>query len=330
MSDNIAHALSGAGGGIISMFLTYPLSTISSRFQVQTSNEEKSWSTIVALKKIIKEEGVLSLYSGLDSALIGVAVTNGVYYYFYEFSKSVFEKNSKQKGVSTFESMVSGAIAGAATVLITNPIWVVNTRMATRKHSLDDSDDPELKQKSPISSFQALKGIFIEDGPFALWQGVVPALILVSNPIIQYAVYEKAKATVERSRSLGSFDHFILGAFSKLVATSITYPYIVIKSRMQLRQSSDDNVRYSSVLDGVRKIIKREGVSGLFKGIQSKLLQSVLTAAILFMAKEALFEYTVRLLNGLRSSPSQTTGVARSIAINVNYPKVTQASVRRT
>jgi len=300
MSDNVVHALSGAGGGIISMLLTYPLNTISSRLQVQHTSGLKPYNnTLDTLKKIIEDEGLSGLYSGLDSALLGIAVTNGVYYYFYEWSKAGFERRSMQPNVTTIESIISGAIAGAATVLITNPIWVVNTRMATRKHSLDEADDEQKKTK-PLNSFQALMDILKEDGPLALWQGVVPALFLVINPIIQYSVFEKTKSTLEGFRDLGNLDHFFLGAFSKLVATSITYPYIVIKSRMQLRQSNDDSIRYNSVFDGLRKIIKKEGVQGLYKGIQSKLLQSVLTAAILFMAKEALFEYTLRLLNGLR------------------------------
>ncbi|KAJ2176352.1 hypothetical protein GGF45_003700, partial [Coemansia sp. RSA 551] len=95
---------------------------------------------------------------------------------------------------------------------------------------------------------------------------------------------------------LGSLDFFVLGAISKLCATSITYPYILIKSRMQLKQSKNENERYSSLIDGLRKVIASEGIAGLYKGIESKLLQSVLTASFLFMSKEALFSYAVKLL----------------------------------
>jgi adenine nucleotide transporter 17 len=63
---------------------------------------------------------------------------------------------------------------------------------------------------------------------------------------------------------------------------------------MQLRQTSG---RYNSVMDGIRKIINDEGFKGLYKGISSKLLQSVLNAAFLFMCKEALFKYTLQLIS---------------------------------
>ena len=76
----------------------------------------------------------------------------------------------------------------------------------------------------------------------------------------------------------------------------MTYPYIVVKSRMQLKQSNDNTKRYAGVLDAFRKIVADEGVEGLYKGLQSKASQSVLTAAILFLAKERIFTFTVKLL----------------------------------
>ena len=39
---------------------------------------------IEAAQKIIKEEGPLGLYSGLSSSLLGIAVTNAIYYGAFE------------------------------------------------------------------------------------------------------------------------------------------------------------------------------------------------------------------------------------------------------
>ena len=78
-SDNIAHALAGAGGGLAAMALTYPLITLSTRAQVESKRAHSS--TLNAVRHIIAREGVSGLYSGLDSALFGISVTNFVYYY---------------------------------------------------------------------------------------------------------------------------------------------------------------------------------------------------------------------------------------------------------
>ncbi|KAJ2700970.1 hypothetical protein FB645_004821 [Coemansia sp. IMI 203386] len=295
MSDNVAHALSGAGGGIISMAATYPLITVGTRLQVQRNSSDSSAYTgnMDALRKIFANEGIAGLFSGLESAIFGAAVTNGVYYYFFEAVKATFERASQRKSMSTIESMVSGAVAGAMTCIITNPIWVVNTRLTVKQKKLKQG---EATSDETPSTLKAFAEIIKEDGFLSLWQGLIPALILVINPIIQYTAFEQLKNRVERFRKLGSLDFFVLGAISKLCATSVTYPYILIKSRMQLKQSKNENERYSSLMDGLRKVIANEGIAGLYKGIESKLLQSVLTASLLFMSKEALFSYTIKLL----------------------------------
>ncbi|KAG0248264.1 hypothetical protein BG011_000261, partial [Mortierella polycephala] len=109
MSDSTVHAIAGAGGGIISMSLTYPLITISSRLQVQKNKDSKEAykNAFDAVKKIVAKEGVKGLYSGIDSALFGIALTNYCYYYFYELTKSIINKAQ----MSTLESMSAGAVA---------------------------------------------------------------------------------------------------------------------------------------------------------------------------------------------------------------------------
>ncbi|KAI7878277.1 mitochondrial carrier [Lichtheimia hyalospora FSU 10163] len=290
MSDNVAHALSGAGGGIVSMALTYPLVSISSRLQVQKSDQDQEAykNTMDAFVKILAKEGPKGLYAGLSSGVFGIAVTNGVYYYCYEAVKAVFEKaKGKGKPMSTAESMLSGAIAGSAVVLATHPIWTVNTRLTVRK-----GVDSEKSKKD--NAFAVGMQILQKEGIAGLYSGVMAALVLVINPIIQYTVFEQVKNKISKMKALSNFDFFLLGAFSKLCATGITYPYIVVKSRMQVSQNADE--RYTSIWDGFKKIIANEGVGGLYKGISSKIVQSVLTAAFLFMAKEMLFDWAVWVL----------------------------------
>lgn len=112
---------------------------------------------------------------------------------------------------------------GAATAISTNPIWVLNTRLAVRKDAMDETEGAPKKKKS---TFDAAREIYSEEGIRGFFKGVVPALILVINPIIQYTVFEQLKAFIEKSRKLTNFDFFWLGAVSKLAATGITYPYM--------------------------------------------------------------------------------------------------------
>lgn len=201
-NDNVAHALAGAGGGALSMVVTYPLITLSTRAQTESkrsqkeevskdSNSRSGVSTYEAAKQIIQREGVSGLYSGLESALFGISVTNFVYYYFYEGTRTFYETSKRASGqkslnLTTLESMVAGAVAGSATVALTNPIWVVNTRMTVKDSA---KKDPVTGKILAPTTLGTIKDILEQDGAKAFFSGILPALVLVINPILQYTVW---------------------------------------------------------------------------------------------------------------------------------------------
>ncbi|KAG8526293.1 uncharacterized protein KY384_000286 [Bacidia gigantensis] len=342
-TDNIAHALAGAGGGILSMTLTYPLITLSTRAQVESrrisqsttslsastsdstleSKRKKTTSALAAARHILRREGVSGLYSGLDSALFGISVTNFVYYYWYEWTRAFFERAALKagrvrKGLTAVESMLAGAIAGSATVLITNPIWVVNTRMTARQSEKGGEGDVEggegkrVRERKP-STLATLLALFREEGPSALFAGVLPALVLVVNPILQYTIFEQLRQALAKRREVKAWDVFLLGALGKLAATSITYPYITVKSRMHVAKKGDVGEGKEGMTDSFRRVVREGGWGGLYKGMFSgtpvsvesvllivwpgigpKVSQSVITAAFLFSFKDALYEASLR------------------------------------
>lgn len=164
--------------------------------------------------------------------------------------------------------MIAGALAGSATVLMTNPIWVVNTRMTARQNESDlpstsDAEKQRIKRKRAPSTIGTLLSIIRQEGFMQLFAGVLPALVLVINPILQYTIFEQLKNVLERRRRVTPTDSFYLGAFGKLMATSITYPYITVKSRMHVATKESPKENMSSRLG---RILKEEGWSGLYGG----------------------------------------------------------------
>lgn len=300
-NDNVAHALAGAGGGLLSMVLTYPLITLSTRAQVESKKAESKF--IDAVQRIVAREGISGLYSGINSALFGISVTNFVYYYWYEWTRGSFEKAAIKAGragqkLTTIESMIAGAIAGSATVIITNPIWVVNTRVTTRRQSEEGDLEAGTKPSRPPTTIGTLMSLLKNEGPQALFSGVLPALVLVMNPILQYTLFEQMKNTVEKRRPMTPTIVFFLGALGKLFATSITYPYITVKSQMHVAAHSE---KKEGMTEALRRVVRNEGYAGLYKGIGPKVTQSVLTAAFLFAFKDILYEQTLKLRAGRKA-----------------------------
>lgn len=253
-------------------------------------------TTKAAALKVIRQDGIAGLYDGLTSSLLGIAVTNGIYYLCFEQSRAslLLLKNSKKASLTTLESVAASAFAGAATAILSNPIWVVNTRQTVRTTIAAATPNPlapKVISEKKLSVVQTIIFILRTDGISAFFKGLGPALILVSNPILQFTLFEQLKnillARRASRRPLGSkvvpilsdLDFFLLGAISKLFATGMTYPYLTLKARM-----------YAGRTEGMSKIIQADGLSGLYKGIAPKLTQSVATAAILFLAKEKIYQ----------------------------------------
>ena len=331
-NQEIAHAVSGAVGGALALGITYPLITLSTIAQTAAKKKEEqennkpelkptvSLTTLekihyaivnnpayLAAKEIIQEKGIFGLYAGLESALYGITLTNFIYYYFYELTSNVFIKanGNKRKGLSTIQSIITGAIAGAFTCVGSNPFWVANTRMMTQKKKQEGKEDQD--KPTSNSTFKALVDIVENDGFGALFAGVLPALVLVVNPIIQYTIFEQIKNVIIAKGGAKSFTAakaFFIGAFGKLIATSLTYPYITLKSRMHIKKKGlkgVDEEEQLSMIQEIRKIIKEEGLEGLYAGLAVKVTQSIATAAFLFYFKEELFSGSVKLIEVLRA-----------------------------
>ncbi len=158
--------------------------------------------------------------------------------------------------------MIAGALAGSATVLLTNPIWVVNTRMTARQNNTEETLPGSKPTKKP-STIATVVRLFREEGPTALFAGVLPALVLVINPILQYTIFEQLRNVLEKRRRVLPRDIFLLGALGKLAATSITYPYITVKSRMHVASSDSPK---DNMIESLRRIVREEGWRGLYKG----------------------------------------------------------------
>lgn len=255
---------------------SYPLITVSTRAQIESKRAKST--TYEAVRAIVHREGLTGLYAGLESALFGISLTNFVYYYWYEWTRAGFQRAAISAGrpskhLTTVESMIAGAIAGSATVMITNPIWVVNTRMTARKNVENEQVLPgaEAKPKRSLSTWGTLLALLREEGPKALFAGVLPALVLVMNPILQYTIFEQLKNLLDKRRRVTPTDTFYLGAIGKLLATSITYPYITVKSRAHV---ATKHAPQEGIIQSLRKIVRDEGWMGLYNGLYLGSFQS--------------------------------------------------------
>ncbi|KYN27128.1 Peroxisomal membrane protein PMP34 [Trachymyrmex cornetzi] len=235
--DTLVHAISGAVGSVVAMAAFYPLDTVRSRLQLEEGRQSKN--TLAVIRELIAKEGPYTLYRGIVPVLQSLCASNFVYFYTFHGLKELRSKRNQTAG----SDLLLASIAGVINVLITTPLWVVNTRLKMRGVGLtlerNNNEYATLYGCFFLMSLRFTDGlvhIWKYEGLRQLWAGTLPSLVLVTNPAIQFMTYESIKRRV-----LASFGDvqppawifFIIGAIAKAVATVMTYPLQLVQTKLR-------------------------------------------------------------------------------------------------
>ncbi|WJX88553.1 Folate transporter 1, chloroplastic [Trifolium repens] len=288
------NATAGAAAGFATVAVMHPLDVVRTRFQVndgRASHLPSYKNTAHAIFTITRSEGLRGLYAGFLPGVLGSTVSWGLYFFFYDKAKRRYARSREEK-LSPGLHLASAAEAGALVCLCTNPVWVVKTRLQLQT---------PLHQTRPYSGlYDAFRTIMREEGFSALYRGIVPGLFLqVSHGAIQFTAYEELRKTIVDLKSKGSetqhqnpdqllnsVDYAVLGATSKVAAILLTYPFQVIRSRLQQRPGGDGRPRYMDSWHVVKETARFESVRGFYKGITPNLLKNVPASSITFIVYE--------------------------------------------
>lgn len=272
-------------------------------------------------------------------------------------------QGSKLPPLSTAAELALGAVAGALSQIFTIPVSVIATRQQIGKSLrqsrklVNDKDggseglecriepepgflDEEAQEQragkegseTDDNSFVTVaREIIREDGVTGLWRGLKPSMVLTVNPAITYGMYERLKSILLLARAkagagekMTPWMSFVLGAFSKTLATIVTYPYIMAKVRIQARTSDPDvddaadhvvdrtddaeklvggsaphprgRVKQTGALGLLVRVLRTEGIGGWYQGMSAQILKAVLSQALLFVSKEQFERWALVIL----------------------------------
>ncbi|CAG8185521.1 unnamed protein product [Penicillium salamii] len=289
------------------------------------SSSSRLGSSIHIIRDIFQREGGLAaFYRGLTPNVIGNSTSWGLYFLCYSSLKGTVREYRDRRGEVLLSSdyfLTSGGAGmhhnssgrspptnqnkwypGALTSVLTNPIWVIKTRMLST-----GSQAP-----GAYSSFASgARQIYRVEGIPGFYRGLVPALFGVSHGALQFMAYEQLKLFRSRAkeaemleqgdtvaRGLGNVDFFAISSLSKVFAGSVTYPYQVIRSRLQTYEA---RVIYRGAFDVFSQIWAREGLAGFYKGLGPNLFRVLPSTWVTFL----VYENTKGYLSGLTSSPER-------------------------
>ena len=165
------------------------------------------------------------------------------------------------------------------TAICTNPVWVIKTRMLSTS---------SIHPGAYSSILDGTRQIYRREGVHGFYRGLIPSLFGVSHGALQFMAYEKLKIYRGKSkppghRDLVSLDFLLLSGLSKIFAGGLTYPYQVVRARLQMY---DAGINYKGARDVVVQIWKHEGWKGFYKGLGPNLLRVMPSTWVTFLVYE--------------------------------------------
>ncbi|XP_008559002.1 peroxisomal membrane protein PMP34 [Microplitis demolitor] len=287
--ETLVHAISGAAGSVVAMATFFPLDTVRSRLQLEDGRQSKN--TLATIRDLVGKEGPYTLYRGIIPVLQSLCASNFVYFYTFHGLKLLRSSRNQTARNDLFVA----SIAGIINVLVTTPLWVVNTRLKMK----GIGGIPEKNNNEYNNLLEGIIYIWKYEGIKKLWAGTLASLILVANPAIQFMTYESIKRKVNASlagEQIPAWVFFTIGAIAKTIATTATYPLQLVQSKLRHGHNYENLSANAGTLQILLYILKKQGLGGLYKGMEAKLLQTVLTAALMFLAYEKISKFVFKIL----------------------------------
>lgn len=187
--------------------------------------------------------------------------------------------------------------------LSTNPIWVIKTRML----SSDRGSEGAYR-----GLWHGAKEVLRREGWRGFYRGAGVSLVGNSHGAVQFAVYEPMKqfwrrrqqglhphGAGKREDKLSNSSLLVMSGLAKVFAGTATYPYQVIRSRLQ---TYDSEIRFGKGIRGVAvRIWREDGWRGFYRGLGPNIVKVLPSTWATFLVYENVKYY----LSGWADEDSQ-------------------------
>jgi hypothetical protein len=285
LSDITKTLLAGAAARCSAAVLMFPIDVIKTRLQFQRNKPSSEVRTFYrngwhAFRTMLKEEPISAFYRGLPVRLIYIAPSAAVSFTVYEQFKaalngSSFEKINWTTPIITLMAGMSARVLGTA---VRTPFDMLKQQMQIQG-LLKDAYTPKrrgvvwtikyISQKHGFTGFfQGYKITLLRDAPFAG---------------IYFTTYELTKRSLSHHTKMKKpIQHLSSGAIAGAIATTMTIPVDVVKTRLQTQSSSEGLYQYKGIADAFKTIFREEGPKTFFRGLGPRLLYIIPASGLTF------------------------------------------------
>ncbi|KAL3679750.1 hypothetical protein R1sor_022706 [Riccia sorocarpa] len=285
--------LAGGLAGTLADAVMYPMMTAKTRLQVQggatggggTASVTMYRGPLHALYSISAREGWRTLYKGY--ATVGnTGPATALYMGVYQTAKKVIPGGEENPAVHFCGGLVATFFQSSVTV---------PTEIIRQRQMVQTAGEPGA-YKGSLHTVKTIVGV---EGFSALYRGFfLTQMVWGPYNAIYLPLWEASKAVAVKFSGAESKEklqvQYELGSafFSSAVASALTNPADIIKTRIQIQGKSNVNssTQYNGALDAARKIYRKEGIRGFTKGMSSRVLWVAPSATITFTTFDQLMK----------------------------------------
>ncbi|KAH9930241.1 mitochondrial carrier [Fomitopsis serialis] len=267
------HFVGGGLGAMCGAIVTSPFDVVKTRlqsdlFRVKHTSFGLAGGGVATghiIRDIYREESLRALFRGLGPTLVGVIPARSINFFTYGNGKHIIANHFNDGRENSWVHLSAAACAGIATGTATNPIWVM------------------------------IKRILREEGLKGFYKGLSASYLGVTEGTIQWTLYERLKLLTASTEGQGGVQEWLgmLGSAgtSKCVATLITYPHEVIRTRLR-QPLVDGKMKYTGLVQTLRLVIAEEGTRSLYGGLSAHLMRVIPNAAVMYSIYEAVLRWS--------------------------------------
>ena len=210
--------------------------------------------------------------------------------------------------------------------MVTNPIWVIKTRLMSQANP-NKSTNHSRPPWQYRGTWHAAQVMYQKEGIISFYSGLTPALLGLTHVAIQFPLYEvfkqkftgigQGQSETDEDRSHHFYGLALAVFLSKVCASTATYPHEVVRTRLQTQQRSvqaskllrtrfhangnggdhgrppggvgtvSSGLKYRGTWQTCKAIMVEEGWRGFYAGLGTNLIRAIPSA----MTTILTFEY---------------------------------------
>ncbi|THH00895.1 hypothetical protein EW026_g1694 [Hermanssonia centrifuga] len=318
-----SYFIAGGIAGAASRTVVSPLERLKIIQQVQPQTSSGQYKGVwTSLVRMWKEEGFKGFMRGNGINCLRIIPYSAVQFTTYEQLKKWFTGYGA-KELDTQTRLISGALAGITSVCMynipsrpnsfaslhrdcintrpTNWIALIYTRATSSligvpyvfSGCLGSTCCKCLLIRGSVGVGNVKKKVIREEGGVrALYRGLIPTAMGVAPYVgINFTAYETLRGIITPPGKSSVMRKLACGALAGSISQTITYPFDVLRRKMQVTGMDALGYQYNGALDALRSIIKTEGIRGLYRGLWPNLLKVAPSIATSFYTYELVKEF---------------------------------------